>query len=160
MWHYLNKVHPEFFIEFDKAFELFCEGFSIFGPFWEHYLGYWKQNVIDTSRVLFLKYDEMMADPTKHVRILAEFLRAPFSEDEENAGVLDEVVRLCSFQNLKGLPVNSTGKVDRIGGLPMENSSFFRCGKVGDWRNHLTEEMANKLDCIVQEKLKGSGLSF
>ncbi|GJN03978.1 hypothetical protein PR202_ga21481 [Eleusine coracana subsp. coracana] len=130
MWHYVNK----------------------------HYLGYWKQNVIDPSRVLFLKYDEMMADPTKHVKIIAEFLRVPFSEDEENAGVPDEVVRLCSFQNLKGLPVNSTGKVDRVGGLPMENSSFFRSGKVGDWRNHLTKEMANKLDCIVQEKLKGSVL--
>ncbi|GJN03980.1 hypothetical protein PR202_ga21483 [Eleusine coracana subsp. coracana] len=102
----------------------------------------------------------MTADRTKHVKMLAEFLRVPFSEDEENAGVPEEVVKLCSFENRKGLPVNSIGKADRIGGLLMKNSSFFRSGKVGDWRNHLTEEMANKLDCIVQEKLKGLGLAF
>ncbi|GJN15745.1 hypothetical protein PR202_gb02683 [Eleusine coracana subsp. coracana] len=160
MWHYYKKIRPDFLIEFHKAFELFFEGFSLYGPFWEHFLGYWNQSVIDPDRVLFLKYEDMMADPTKHVKMLAEFFRVPFSEDEENAGVPEEVVKLCSFENLKGLPVNSTGKADRIGGLLMENSSFFRSGKVGDWRNHLTEEMANKLDCIVQEKLKGSGLAF
>jgi hypothetical protein len=44
--------------------------------------------------------------------------------------------------------------------MPMENSSYFRAGKVGDWKTHLTEEMAKKVDCIVEEKLRGSGLTF
>ena len=114
----------------------------------------------EPDRVLFFRYGEMMANPTKHVRMLANFLGAPFSSEEESAGVVEEVVRLCSFESLKSLPVNSTGVSDRIGGLPMENSSYFRSAKVGDWRNYLTEEMARKLDCIVEEKLKGSGLSF
>uniref|UniRef100_A0A0E0CEM0 Sulfotransferase n=1 Tax=Oryza meridionalis TaxID=40149 RepID=A0A0E0CEM0_9ORYZ len=43
---------------------------------------------------------------------------------------------------------------------PMENSVFFRKGEVGDWKNYLTEEMAKKLDAVVEEKLKGSGLTF
>ncbi|KAL6858982.1 hypothetical protein ACP4OV_017984 [Aristida adscensionis] len=159
-WYYINKVSPDFFIEFDRAFDFFCEGVSLYGPFWEHYLGYWKRSVQDPDRVLFLKYDEMMADPCKHVEMLAEFLRVPFTDEEVDAGVVEEVVRLCSFENLKSLPVNSSGVSDRIGGLPMENSSFFRSAKVGDWRNHFTEEMAKKLDCIMEEKLKGSGLSF
>ncbi|RCV31826.1 hypothetical protein SETIT_6G209100v2 [Setaria italica] len=160
-WHFFtNKVHKDFHIDLGKAFEFFCEGFSIGGPFWEHCLGYWKQSMEEPGRVLFLKYDEMMANPAEHVKILAEFLGVPFTEKEESAGVVEEVVRLCSFENLKSLPVNSTGVSDRVGGLPTENSSFFRSGKVGDWKNHLTEEMASKLDCIVEEKLKGSGLSF
>ncbi|TVT99162.1 hypothetical protein EJB05_55512, partial [Eragrostis curvula] len=117
---------------------------------------YWKQSVIEHDRILFLKYDEMMADPTKHVKMLAEFLRVPFTSEEERANVPEEVVRLCSFDNLKGL--HSAGRSDRVGGLPMDN--FFRSGKVGDWRNHLTEEMATKLDRIVEKKLKGSGLAF
>lgn len=114
----------------------------------------------EPERVLFLKYDEMMANPAKHVKMLAKFLSVPFSNEEESAGVVEEVVRLCSFENLKSLPVNSTGVSDRIGGLPMENSSFFRSAKVRDWRNYLTEEMARKLDSIIEEKLRGSGLSF
>jgi hypothetical protein len=69
-------------------------------------------------------------------------------------------VRLCSFEKLSRLPVNSSGVVDRIGGRPMKNSVFFRKGKVGDWKNYLTEEMAKKLDAVIEEKLKGSGLTF
>ncbi|KAL6644547.1 hypothetical protein ACP70R_016155 [Stipagrostis hirtigluma subsp. patula] len=159
-WHYINKVRQDFYIEIDRAFEFFCEGVSFYGPIWEHYLGYWKQSMTEPNKVLFLKYDEMMADPIEHVKMLAMFLGVPFTDEEESDGVVKEVVRLCSFENLKSLPVNSSGVSDRIGGLPMENSSFFRAAKVGDWQNHLTEEMAKKLDRIIEEKLKGSGLAF
>jgi hypothetical protein len=31
---------------------------------------------------------------------------------------------------------------------------------VGDWENHLSAEMAQQLDSIVEEKLKGCGLTF
>lgn len=47
-WHYMNKVYPdEFFTEFGRAFELFCKGVSVYGPVWDHYLGYWKQSVAE-----------------------------------------------------------------------------------------------------------------
>ena len=49
-------------------------------------LGYWKRSVEEPDRVLFFRYGEMMANPTKHVRMLANFLGAPFSSEEESAG--------------------------------------------------------------------------
>ncbi|TVT99161.1 hypothetical protein EJB05_55511, partial [Eragrostis curvula] len=116
-----KDIRLDFIIEFDKAFELFVEGVSFYGPIWEHYLGYWKQHVRESDRVLFLKYDEMMADPTKHVKMLAEFLHVPFSGEEESANVPEEVVRLCSFQNLKDL--HSAGKSDR--GRGVANGQLF-----------------------------------
>lgn len=94
----------------------------------------------EPERVLFFKCGEMMASPAEHVRMLAKFLGVPFSDEEESAGMVEEVVRFCSFENLRSLPVNSMGVSDRIGGLPMENSSYFRSARVGDWRNQLTEE--------------------
>jgi hypothetical protein len=160
LWHYLNSVSKDYFIKLEKAFELFSEGGSYFGPVWDHYLGYWKQSIAEPDRVLFLKYEEMMADPVKHVKTLAEFLGVPFTVDEVDAGAVEQVVDLCSFQKLKNLPVNSSGTSDLAGWMPMEKSSYFRNGTVGDSANHLTQEMAHKLDCIVQEKLKGSGLAF
>ncbi|WVZ92195.1 hypothetical protein U9M48_038279 [Paspalum notatum var. saurae] len=159
-WHYMNNVPGGFHIDLHTAFEFFCHGVSLYGPFWDHCRGYWKESLEQPERVLFLKYDEMMAHPTEHVGTLAEFLGVPFTEEEESGCVAEEVVRLCSFDNLKNLPVNATGVSDRIGGLPMKNSSYFRAGKVGDWRNYLTEGMEAKLDCIVEENLRGSGLSF
>uniref|UniRef100_A0A0E0AXL7 Sulfotransferase n=1 Tax=Oryza glumipatula TaxID=40148 RepID=A0A0E0AXL7_9ORYZ len=159
-WHFMNKVIDGFSIDFDKAFELFVDGCSPFGPIWNHCLGYWNKHVEELDRIIFLKYDDMMADPAGHVKKLAEFLRVPFTDDEVDAGVVEEVVRLCSFAKLSRLPVNSSGVVDRSSGRPMENSVFFRKGEVGDWKDYLTEEMAKKLDAVIEEKLKGSGLTF
>uniref|UniRef100_A0A0E0IEI7 Sulfotransferase n=1 Tax=Oryza nivara TaxID=4536 RepID=A0A0E0IEI7_ORYNI len=115
---------------------------------------------LDLDEAFELFYDDMMADPAGHVKKLAEFLRVPFTDEEVGTGVVVEVVRLCSFEKLSRLPVNFSGVVDRIGGRPMENSSFFRKAKVGDWKNNLTQEMAQKLDAVIAEKLKGSGLTF
>uniref|UniRef100_A0A0D9X9Q1 Sulfotransferase n=1 Tax=Leersia perrieri TaxID=77586 RepID=A0A0D9X9Q1_9ORYZ len=159
-WHYINKVGNGFFLHFDQAFDQLVDGFSLYGPIWDHCLGYWKKAMEEPEKVLFLKYDDMMADPVGHVKKLAEFLRVPFTDEEIGAGVVEEVVRLCSFEKLSRLPMNSSGVADRIGGRPMENSAYFRKGEVGDWKNHLTEEMTNKLDAIIEEKLKGSGLTF
>lgn len=161
MWYHVQKVSRPYSIEFDKAFEFFCDVFSFYGPIWEHYLGYWKESLKEPSKVLFLKYDDMMVAPAKHVKMLAEFLRVPFTDDEERDGVVEEVVSLCSFEKLKSLLVNSRGVPNRIGGVvPIENSLFFRNAKVGDWVNHLTEGMAQKLNNIMEEKLEGSGLTF
>ncbi|BAF24147.2 Os08g0515100 [Oryza sativa Japonica Group] len=135
-WHFMNKVGNGFFLDLDEAFELFVDGCSLYGPIWDHCLH--------------------GALPQK----LAEFLRVPFTDEEVGTGVVVEVVRLCSFEKLSRLPVNFSGVVDRIGGRPMENSSFFRKAKVGDWKNNLTQEMAQKLDAVIAEKLKGSGLTF
>ncbi|KQJ96083.1 cytosolic sulfotransferase 6 [Brachypodium distachyon] len=158
LWCFINKVNKNYTM--DKAFDLFCEGVSSYGPIWDHNLGFWKKSVSDPDNVLFLKYDEMTAQPVEHVKMLAEFLGIPFTDEEVSQGIVEETVNLCSFEKLKSLPANSSGVSDRIGGVPMENSSYFRTGKVGDWKNHMTEEMAKKLDDIVEEKIKGSGLKF
>ncbi|KAM3353738.1 hypothetical protein ACQJBY_024728 [Aegilops geniculata] len=158
LWHFVYKVNKNYSI--DKAFELFSQGESSYGPIWEHNLGFWKESISNSDRVLFLKYDKMMAQSVEHVKMLAEFLHVPFTEEEVRCGVVEDVVHLCSFDKLKSIPVNSSGVSDRIGGVPMENSSFFRTAKVGDWANHLTGEMAEKLDGIVEEKLRGSDLTF
>jgi hypothetical protein len=74
----------------------------------EHYLEYWKLSVANPTKVLFLRYEEMMAEPARHVRMLAEFLGVAFTEEEKSGGVVEEVVRPCDFRNLmKDLPVNT-----------------------------------------------------
>ena len=57
-----------------------------------------------------MKYDEMLAAPANHVKMPAEFIGALFTGDEESSGIVQEIVELCSFENLKKLPaVNSSG---------------------------------------------------
>lgn len=126
------------------------------GPLWDHVLGYWKESLERPEKVMFFKFEEMKEEPTLHLRRLAEFLGCPFSPGEETQGVADDILRLCSFDNLSNLDVNKSGKLSS----GEENSTFFRKGEVGDWMNYLTAEMVERLDCINEEKLQGSGLKF
>ncbi|GKU91083.1 hypothetical protein SLEP1_g5004 [Rubroshorea leprosula] len=144
----------------EEAFELFCEGKSLYGPCWDHILGYWKASLERPGRVLFLKYEDLKKDTAFYVKKLAEFMGYPFSMEEEQEGVVQKIVDLCSFENLSSLEVNKTGTFHRQGLLRFPNKSFFRKGEVGDWKNHLTPEMAERLDKIMKDKLIGSGLSF
>jgi len=72
----------------------------------------------------------------------------PFSPEEEAKGVVNDISRLCSFDNLSNLEVNKNGK-SLVG---TENNAYFRRGQVGDWMNSLTAEMIEKLDRITDEK--------
>uniref|UniRef100_A0ACD5VD65 Uncharacterized protein n=1 Tax=Avena sativa TaxID=4498 RepID=A0ACD5VD65_AVESA len=109
--------------------------------------------------VMFLRYEEMLADPVGAVRELARFLGVPFTAAEEEAGSPAEIVKLCSIDTMRGLEANSKGE---SGGkfIKFPHQSFFRKGVAGDWRNHMTPEMARRIDAIVQDKLQGSGLTF
>ncbi|RLN19443.1 flavonol 4-sulfotransferase [Panicum miliaceum] len=107
----------------------------------------------------FLKYEEIASDPVEVVRTLAGFFAVPFTEEEERR-VPEEVVRLCSFEMLSGLEHNQARDVARGDSIVVGKSMFFRKGKVGDWENHMSKEMAKKLDDVIEDKLKGSGLVF
>ncbi|CBI14867.3 unnamed protein product, partial [Vitis vinifera] len=77
-------------LSIEEAIEQFCKGVSLFGPFWDHVLGYWK--------------------------VTRDFI--------------------------------------------IEKKKFFQKGEVGDWKNHLTTEMGDCLNRIMDQKLDGSGLTF
>ena len=119
-------------------------------------LGYWKESLERPQKVLFLKYEDLKDNPILHMKRLAEFIGVPFSIEEEKEGLIEEISRLCSINNLRELDVNKTGKF----GSHFENKAFFRKGEVGDWVNYLTPEMVERLDKVIQEKMDGFGLTF
>ncbi|KAI3971639.1 hypothetical protein MKW92_049936 [Papaver armeniacum] len=174
MWHFYNKMRilPESSdkstppltkmknstqLSIEVAFELFCNGVSSFGPYWDHVLGYWKESLERPCKVLFLKYEDLKKDPEPQLKKLAEFLGYGFSIEEESKGVIKEIIRLCSFQHLKNLDVNKNGKVFNNS---LANKDIFRKGEVGDWKNYFTPIMVERLDRLMEEKLHGSGLTF
>ncbi|XP_047050642.1 cytosolic sulfotransferase 5-like [Lolium rigidum] len=156
MWHYLRTVHPQ--LSLQDTLDSVCGGASRCGPFWDHALGYWRASVATPDRVLFLRYEELLRDPAGNVRRLAQFVGQPFSPAEEEAGVLGDVVRLCSLDNLRSLEVNKTGIVGPL--LKTPRKALFRKGVVGDWVNHMTPEMARLMDDVVAHKLRDTGLHF
>ncbi|CAK7336396.1 unnamed protein product [Dovyalis caffra] len=144
------------FLSLDECCDNICRGVHSQGPFWDNVLGYWKASLERPDKVLFLKYEDLKEDIVSNLKKLAEFLEIPFTDKEEKEGVIEEISRLCSFDNLRNLEVNKNGV--RPSGAP--NSAFFRKGEVGDWANYLSPSMAENFMNIVKEKLAGSGLTF
>ncbi|GMJ01691.1 sulfotransferase 2A, ARABIDOPSIS THALIANA SULFOTRANSFERASE 2A [Hibiscus trionum] len=102
-------------------------------------------------------HEDLKEDISCEVKQLAMFLGVPFTEDEEKQGVVEEIATICSFENLKELEVNKKGLF--IPGIP--NESYFRKGKVGDWRNYFfTPSMVERLEKLIHQKLDASGLAF
>uniref|UniRef100_A0A0E0DCY3 Sulfotransferase n=1 Tax=Oryza meridionalis TaxID=40149 RepID=A0A0E0DCY3_9ORYZ len=160
LWHYYRKLRPEeaHVSEFHGLCESFCQGDTVFGPWWDNVLGYFRASVEMPTKVLFLRYEDMLEDTASAVVAIADFVGCPFSAEEERAGVVDAIVKLCSFEELKNLDTNMSGSNGHLIKLP--SSSYFRKGVAGDWMGHMTREMADRIDTIVQGKFQGSGLEI
>ncbi|KAL8134241.1 hypothetical protein AgCh_009333 [Apium graveolens] len=133
------------FVSIEEGFQLFCEGYSFYGPYWEHMLGYWKAS---------------LQRPVSNVKKLAAFIGHPFSAEEEQDGVVERLVESCSFKNMSNLEVNKSGVHDNGLNPKVWNSVFFGKAKAGEWKKHLPAKMKEQMDEIMELKLRDSGLTW
>ena len=103
-----------------------------------------------------LRYEDLQTEPIVHVKTLAEFMGQPFSLEDDQEGVVHKMIKLCSFENLSNLEVNKIGTLAASPTRVRANDVYFRRGKAGDWKNHLTTEMVECLDRITKEKFEGT----
>lgn len=76
---------------------------------------------------------------------MAQFIGYPFSFEEDDKGAVQKIIDLCSLEvNKSGIPEIQLKEI------VIRNNIFFRKGKIEDWKNHLTVEMAMQLDQISE----------
>jgi hypothetical protein len=68
------------------------------------------------------------------------------------AAIAEQCFLYCLINKASGSSSSSS--------FTISNDLYFRKGEVGDWASHMTPDMARRLDAVVEEKLRGSGLSF
>lgn len=158
LWHFMKRLILKEMVgcAMEEMVRGFCRGSSVYGPFWDHALEYWKESQENPERVLFVMYEEMSEKPEEWVMKIAEFLGCSLTEREVEDGVLEDIVKLCSLENLSTLEVNVKGKL--VNG--MENKAFFRKGEIGGWKDTLTPLLAEEIDKATEEKLLGSAFRF
>lgn len=158
-WNYINKVRSKKSLTeltLEESFERYCKGICLFGPFWDNMLGYLKESIERPHKVLFLKYEDLKEDVNFHIKRIAEFVGFPFTQEEENNGVVENIINLCSFESMKESKGNQSETVSTI----YEKKFFFRKGEIGDWVNYFSPSMIERLSKVIEEKLSGSNLSF
>nr|ANI86000.1 sulfotransferase [Locusta migratoria migratoria] len=155
-YHYCKLIH-----NLQGTVEEFCDLFlkdrAPVGPVWNHILGFWKKR--HEPNILFLKYEEMKRDQKGAIRKTAAFLGKTLTEEQVN-----QLAEYLSFGNMKKNPaVNLEPIIAKKNGPEFLNKCdlrFIRKGEIGDWKNHMSEELAAHFDVWTEENIRGTGLSF
>lgn len=83
----------------------------------------------DKKRSLLVRYEDMLEDPHGTLKKILNVYELPATDERVN-----EMVEKNTFTKLSGGRERGQEKT----------SSFFRKGKAGDWKNHFTQEQADK----------------
>jgi len=125
---------------FDEFFELFLKGHVAYGCYWNNVISWWRLR--HRPNVLLLTYEEMHADLPAVVRKVAAFLGRELTGQQVLA-----IVEHCQFQQMKTNPATNAGHRTKVAG----GSDYLRQGRVGDWRNHLSEDQNRRMDMWMEE---------
>ncbi|XP_030749806.1 sulfotransferase family cytosolic 1B member 1-like [Sitophilus oryzae] len=154
-YYYFSKLIKDFDGTLDEFCNLFLRGKINYAPYWDHVLPFWKRR--NEENILFLKYEELKQDLPGVIDRVAIFLGKNLSQEQ-----IYTLADHLSFDNMKNntavnydwlVKLSSKYKADK-------NSSFMRTGKVGDYKNVMSEEMIERFDKWTKEHTKGTGLDF
>lgn len=150
-YHYLKLIH-DYTATFDEFADLFLQGYNPLGSFWSHVLKYWEMR--DQENVLFLTYEELKKNQVDVIKRTAKFLGKSITEEQ--------IAGLCEHLKFSNMAANPAVNLEHL--LPRENvpenERFIRKGKVGDWRNYMSEELSQRFDEVTEKYMRGSGLRF
>ena len=117
-----------------------------------HTLGWWRVHRACPQRVLWVRYEEMLASPLAEVRRVARVV-APAALDDDAR--LAHIVHASSFGEMKQRheadPANESMRNDGEHG-------HFRQGRAGDWKRHLTCAQRRRFAAEMARRVAGTGL--
>lgn len=121
----------------------FLDGTVEYGAWWSHCDQY-----AALKNILFIQYEDLLENTFEMVKKLAAFLGKTYTDDQ-----IRQLVAFTSFKTMKEKNQSFCKQMIEINVFE-KDMQFFRQGKIGDWRNHLSEETSKKVDELVEEKLK------
>ena len=130
-------------------------------PYFAHLESYKKKLETNKDAVLVLCFEDMKKNPRKVIKDIAQFLKVPLSDEQ-----VERIARKTSFKKMKENPNSNyehwnelgirnkdeaefmrKGTVNLVSYFCINNEvGFFPLGEVGDYVNHLSEDMNATFD--------------
>ena len=101
---------------------------------------------------LILVYEEMKKDLRGNIKKLSDFLERDLSEE-----IIDIIAEKTTFENMSKDPNLNKRNIPIF---KEERSTFFRKGKVGDWKEYFNEEQNEYIETKSKEFFDPVGLKF
>ncbi|CAN7977307.1 unnamed protein product [Ixodes persulcatus] len=126
---------------FDEYFELFVEGLTAFGSYYENLLSWYAKK--DEPNVLFLTYESIHADKKESVLKIAGFLDDQLAKElSEDEAKITAVIEGTSVAEMK-----KDWEVHLV-----------RKGVVGDWQNYFSVEQSRRLEERFFKEMEGTSV--
>lgn len=158
MWHHAREK-PEFNLKrqapggedcpdevcpnFDDFAKLFLAGKCECGSWFEHTLE-WYAASLTNKDILFMKYEDLDAEPEKYITMVAEFT---------NTGNDPETI-------LKTKDNSTMGQVKKNSKASGVYAGNVRSGGSGKWRKMFSKELDELFNQVYRQRMAGSGLKF
>ena len=141
-WYHFQRMNVlyGFTGSFDAFFELFLRGDVAYGCYWFNVLSWWRLR--HRPNVLVLTYEAMHSDLLAVVRQVATFLGTELTDSQVTA-----IAGHCQFGQMASNPSTNAAQMPKVKG----EADFLRKGRVGDWRNYLSEEQNRRMDAWIKE---------
>lgn len=143
--HASNKPTNAFVGSFSDMLACFVKGRCNNGLWFKHVLEWWEAANADPEHVLFLTYEQMLADPQEQIRKIADF-----------AGIdctAETIAKTVEGSTLAAMRKNPKANIYQ--GVP-----HLRKGGAGGWRDIFTVRESEAFDDIYRQHMKGSGLKM
>jgi len=151
-YHYLIKMR---IIDDDYSMLSYVERFVRGGwdPFgsWADHVGGWVGARKGRKDFLFLRYEEMLDDPTRELKKMAEFLQFSASDQQ-----LDLAIKMSSFERMQALEKQEGAKWTPMK-LSRKDKPFVRKAKKAGWRTELSTEAVNMIEHAWSDVMVGLG---
>ncbi|XP_076823990.1 sulfotransferase ssu-1-like [Clavelina lepadiformis] len=130
-------------MDFVSYFQLFVEGKTDFGSYFDHVTAALSHR--DDANVLFILYEDMLADTRSAVLKVARFLGQDYLEQVQDEDVMKSILEQSSFAAMfKSKEQFSHTTRDDV-------CAVIRKGIVGDWKSLMTQQQAGIIDEMTRK---------
>ncbi|CAM9306503.1 unnamed protein product, partial [Laminaria digitata] len=143
--HAKNKPIYEYEGDLSDMLRFFAEGRCENGSWFDHVLEWHEASKADPEHIMFLRYEELLADAPASVKKIADFVGI-----ETTPEIVKKVVAASSISAMK-----SNAKTN-----PLKALNHLRKGGAGGWRDVFTVRQSEAFDALYRVQMEGSGLEM
>ncbi|XP_072182183.1 sulfotransferase 1A1-like [Diadema setosum] len=134
-------------LTWETVFQQFIDGTIEYGPWADHVKEFWE--IRQHENLLIVFYEDILRDPVKHVRMVAEHIGRPLSEE-----LLQRVVENSSLSRMKKTYDKRAEQLNE----PQAESvrlKFVSKGKTGQWKDSFTVAQNEIFDDWFRKEMDG-----
>ncbi|XP_071488932.1 sulfotransferase 1A1-like [Diadema antillarum] len=150
-WYNFTKNYPrDIPFSWEKNIQQFVDGSIEYGPWADHLKEFWE--IRQEKNLLFVWYEDILRDPVKHIRMVADHIGRPLSDE-----VLQRVVENSSLSSMLKTYKKKADDHKEQQAETLRLTFLFK-GKKGKWKDYFTVAQHEMFEEWFQKEMEGSDI--